>query len=161
MSITSLHHFSYNGIRGNAIPLSYYKGKPMLIVNTASECGFTKQYSNLQELHERYNERITVIAFPSDDFGNQEPGSNEDIAHFCSSEYGVTFPLAEKTTVIGEDIHPVFSWLTSQDNADFTGEIKWNFEKFIVNEDGILIARFRSATEPLDPLLLQELGIKL
>lgn len=145
----TLYNFSFDGIDGNKIDFSKYKGKKVLIVNTASECGYTPQYKDLQKLYETYNGKLVIIAFPANNFGEQEPGSNSDIKRFCSKNYGVTFPVASKVSVKGEDIAPLFKWLISEPNPDFTGDIKWNFEKFLFDENGKLIRRFRSKVNPM------------
>jgi glutathione peroxidase len=152
-----VHDFSYTSIEGKKVELSQFKGKKILIVNTASKCGFTKQYKDLQALQDRYKDKLVVIGFPANDFGNQEPGSNEDIQAFCELNYGVTFPLSEKVEVKGEHIVPLFKYLTSQDNPDFKGEIKWNFEKFLIDENGKLIHRYRSAIVPLDKAITDKI----
>lgn len=148
MSITSAHDFTIRSIDGEEISLSTFKGKKILIVNTASECGFTPQYKELQELHEQYSDKLVVIGFPCNDFGKQEPGNNSEIKSFCEKNYGVTFLITDKITVKGQETHPLFKWLMEQNNPSFTGEIKWNFEKFLIDENGQLIDRFRSTTSP-------------
>lgn len=147
---TSIHDFSFKTIDGKDQSFADFKGKKILIVNTASECGYTPQYEGLQALHEKYKDKVVVIGFPANEFGKQEPGTNEDIASFCKKNYGVTFLMAEKVCVKGKEIHPIFSWLTQQPNPNFTGDIRWNFEKFVLDEAGKLIARFRSGTTPDD-----------
>lgn len=136
-------------IDGKNLDLSKYKGKKILIVNTASKCGYTKQYTELQQLAELYGNKLVVIGFPANNFGGQEPGTNENIKEFCQKNYGVTFALSEKVSVKGDNIHPLFKMLVEAENPDFKGEIKWNFEKFLIDENGKLIHRFRSATKPL------------
>ncbi|MFC3198993.1 glutathione peroxidase [Parapedobacter deserti] len=153
----NVHGFTITSIDGKEIKLSQFKGKKLLIVNTASECGYTKQYSGLQELSEKYADKVVVIGFPANNFGGQEPGSNEDIQGFCEKNFGVTFLLAEKSSVTGDDILPLFAYLTKADNNDFKGEIKWNFEKFLIDEQGNLIHRFRSKVEPMSPELTSKL----
>jgi len=153
----SVHEFSITTIDGKHVSLSQFKGKKLLLVNTASECGFTKQYAGLQELWEKYGDKVVVIGFPANNFGGQEPGSNAEIQSFCEKNYGVTFLLAEKSSVKGDDISPLFRYLTTTPNPDFTGDIKWNFEKFLVDENGKLIHRFRSKVEPLSHELLSKL----
>jgi len=120
-----------------------------LIVNTASECGNTPQYSDLEKLYEKYKDRLVVIGFPANNFGAQEPGTNQQISEFCKKNYGVTFPVMQKISVKGEDIDPLFQWLTTESNPDFTGDIKWNFEKFLMDGNGKLIHRFRSKMNPM------------
>jgi glutathione peroxidase len=144
------HQFTIRSIDGDPVNLADFKGKKLLLVNTASKCGYTKQYADLQKLSEMYKDKLVIIGFPANNFGGQEPGSNEDVQAFCEKNYGVTFLLAEKSSVKGDDIHPLFAYLTKAANPDFTGDIKWNFEKFLVDENGKLIRRFRSAVKPLD-----------
>lgn len=147
---TSVHTFkNLKDINGNTLDLSKYKGKKILIVNTASKCGYTKQYAELQQLADLYKNKLVVIGFPAGNFKNQELNSNSAIKDFCEKNYGVTFPLSQKVSVKGDDIHPLFKMLTTAENPDFTGDIKWNFEKFLIDENGKLIHRFRSATTPL------------
>ncbi|MBK7854399.1 MAG: glutathione peroxidase [Bacteroidetes bacterium] len=145
----SLHNFTAEGVDGNQIDFKKFKGKKVLIVNTASECGYTTQYKGLQELYETNNNKLVVVAFPANNFGGQEPGSNSDIKQFCSKNYNVTFPVAAKVSVLGNDINPIFKWLIQESNPDFTGDIKWNFEKFLLDENGKLIRRFRSKVNPM------------
>ncbi len=153
----TVYQFSVKDITGKTIKLSQYKGKKILFVNVASECGYTKQYEALQALSEKYKKTLVVIGVPANNFGGQEPGTNEEIKAFCSKTYQVTFPLTSKVSVKGENIDPLFSWLTIQANPDFTGDIKWNFEKFLVDENGKLIRRFRSKVKPLDEELIKTL----
>lgn len=137
-------------IDGDKISLDKYAGDVLLIVNTASECGYTPQYKGLQELYENYSdEGLTILGFPANNFGGQEPGSDEEILQFCEVNYGVEFPMFSKVSVKGNDIHPLFDYLTSTENQDFKGEINWNFEKFLIDRNGNLIRRFRSKTEPM------------
>lgn len=153
----NIYQFKLQSIEGKPIDLSSFKGKKILIVNTASECGFTPQYAELEELSKKYKDRLVVIGVPANNYGLQEPGTNEDIMAFCEKNYGVTFLLTEKTSVKGEDINPLFKYLTSSKNPDFTGEIKWNFEKFLIDENGKLIHRYRSAVKPLSPEITKSL----
>lgn len=145
----NIYSFKVESIEGKTIDLSAFKGKKILIVNTASKCGFTPQYKELEELSKRYKDKLVVIGFPANNFNQQEPGTNEDIKSFCEKNYGVTFTLAEKSSVKGDDISSLFDYLTTADNPDFKGEIKWNFEKFLIDENGKLIHRYRSAVKPL------------
>ena len=156
-SADNVYQFSVTSVEGTPIELSQYKGKKILIVNTASECGFTKQYAGLQALAEQYADKLVVVGFPANNFGGQEPGSNAEILGFCQKNFGVTFPLAEKSSVQGDDISPLFQYLTTASNPDFTGDIKWNFEKFLIDEQGNLIHRFRSEVEPLSSELTSKL----
>jgi glutathione peroxidase len=146
---SSVYDFKLKSIEGKAFSLAKYKGKKVLIVNTASKCGYTPQYAELQKLAEQYKDKVVVVGFPANNFGQQEPGTNGEIKTFCEKRFGVTFPLSEKVSVKGDDIDPLFKYLTEAPNPDFTGEIKWNFEKFLIDENGKLIHRFRSATTPL------------
>ena len=148
MSQESIHELDFKSIDGNEIPFLDFKGKKIMIVNTASKCGFTPQYVELQQMHEKYKGQLVIIGFPANNFGAQEPGTNDDIISFCKKNYGVTFQLAEKVSVKGEDIDPLFIWLNNQDNPDFKGDIKWNFEKYLLDEKGVLIHRYRSMTKP-------------
>lgn len=145
----SVYQFELKNIDGEKVSLSAYEGKVLLIVNTASECGYTPQYEGLQALYEEYSDRgLVILGFPANNFGGQEPGTNEQIKQFCSVNFDVTFPMFEKISVKGNNIEPLFTYLTTEDNPDFTGDIKWNFEKFLIDREGKLIRRFRSETEP-------------
>lgn len=154
---SSVYDFSFQSIDGKEVKMSNFKGKKIILVNTASKCGFTSQYKELEELHKQYGKNLVIIGFPANNFGNQESGTNEEIAEFCEQNYGVTFLMAEKIDVKGDNIHPLFKYLTAQPNPDFTGDIKWNFEKFLVDEKGKLIHRYRSKTKPTDPLIVNQL----
>ncbi|MDB5009608.1 MAG: glutathione peroxidase [Mucilaginibacter sp.] len=154
---SSVYDFKLKTIDGNDFSLAKYKGKKVLIVNTASKCGFTKQYTDLQKLSEQYKDKLVVVGFPANNFGGQEPGTNQDIKSFCHDNFSVTFPMSGKVSVKGLDIDPLFQYLTTTENPDFTGDIKWNFEKFLIDENGHLIHRFRSAVTPLSPELTKYL----
>lgn len=154
ISANTLFDFKVKSIDGQSVDLSIYKGKKILIVNTASECGYTPQYEGLEKLYEKYKSKLVIIGFPANNFGGQEPGTDSDIKTFCSKNYGVTFPMMSKVSVTGSDIAPLFQWLTTQENPDFTGDIKWNFEKFLLDENGKLIHRFRSKVTPDDAALI-------
>jgi len=150
----SIHSFTVQDIRGRNVNLADFKGKVVLVVNTASKCGFTPQYKELQDLHTRYSGKgLVIIGFPANDFMSQEPGSNDEIAEFCEVNYGVKFPMMSKVSVKGGDMHPLFKMLTSAENPDFKGDINWNFEKFLIAPDGTLSRRFRSRVTPADPQL--------
>ncbi|MBS7565789.1 glutathione peroxidase [Mucilaginibacter sp. Bleaf8] len=153
----SVYEFKLKTIDGKNFNLAQYKGKKVLIVNTASKCGFTPQYAELQKLADQYKDKLVVIGFPANNFGGQEPGANTEIQQFCQKNFGVTFPLSEKVSVKGDDISPLFKYLTTAANPDFTGEIKWNFEKFLIDENGKLIHRYRSTVKPLSPELTSQL----
>ena len=148
MSQQSVHEFTITTIDGESKNLSDFKGKKMLFVNTASQCGFTPQYMELQEVHEKHGEELVIIGFPANNFGGQEPGSNDQIKSFCQKNYGVSFLLSEKVSVKGNNISPLFDWLNAQDNQSFKGDIMWNFEKYLIDESGKLIKRYRSMTKP-------------
>ncbi len=150
----SIYDFKVPALETGEIDFADFKGKKILIVNTASECGYTKQYKQLEELYKEFQDKLVIVGFPANNFGGQEPGSNKDIAAFCEKNYGVSFPMAEKVSVKGTDQHHLFKWLTSAENPDFTGDIKWNFEKFLIDENGQLVHRYRSASEPLGEEIL-------
>lgn len=154
---SAVYEFKLKSIDGQSFSLAQYKGKKVLVVNTASKCGFTPQYAQLQKLADMYKDKLVIVGFPANNFGQQEPGANSEIKTFCQKNYGVTFPLSEKISVKGDDIYPLFKYLTEAQNPDFTGEIKWNFEKFLIDENGNLIHRFRSQTTPLSPELTKYL----
>jgi len=145
--------FRLNDIDGKTVDLSKYKGDVLLFVNTASQCGFTPQYEGLETIYEKYNKQgFKVLAFPANEFGMQEPGSNAEIKSFCSSNFHVTFPLFSKIVVKGDGIHPLYEHLTSAEtNPKFAGEIRWNFTKFLVNRKGEVVARFESDVKPESP----------
>lgn len=145
----SVHDYTISSIDGGTIDLSSFKGKKILIVNTASKCGYTRQYAQLEELYKKEKDRLVVVGFPANNFGGQEPGTDSEIAEFCQKNYGVTFPMAAKVSVKGGDQHALFAMLTSSDNPDFKGDINWNFEKFLIDEEGKLIRRFRSGADPM------------
>lgn len=147
---TSLHDFKVTALDGSEIDFSAFKGRKVLIVNTASECGYTPQYAELQELHAAQGEKLAIVGFPANNFGGQEPGDNAQIKDFCQKNYGVSFVMASKVSVKGSDQHPLFKWMTSLDNPDFTGDIRWNFEKFLFDENGVLVHRYRSVVSPTD-----------
>jgi glutathione peroxidase len=147
--MTSLTAFSATAIDGQDVDLSTYAGQVVLVVNTASECGFTPQYQGLQVLQERYADRgFTVLGFPCDQFGHQEPGDEAEIATFCERNYGVTFPMFSKIDVNGSDAHPLFTWLREEKGGVLGSAIKWNFTKFLVGRDGQVIARYATTTAP-------------
>lgn len=135
-------------IDGEVTSLQQYKGKVLLLVNVASKCGFTKQYAGLEQLYkDKQGEGLVVLGFPSNDFGNQEPGTSEEIKEFCSMNFGVTFPLFEKIRVKGKEQHPLYAALTGSDSP-FPGSVKWNFGKFVIDREGKIVARFGSMTKP-------------
>lgn len=147
----SVHDFSAEALGGGEVKLSEYSGKVLLIVNTASECGFTPQYEGLQKLYQEYEDKgLVVLGFPCNQFGGQEPGSSEEIASFCKANYGVTFPMFEKVDVNGEDEHPLFTYLKSEQAGLLTDNIKWNFTKFLVDQNGKPVERYAPQTKPAD-----------
>lgn len=152
-----VYNYSFKTIDGKEVKLSKFKGKKILIVNTASKCGFTVQYEELEKLHKKYGKNLVLIGFPAGNFGGQELATNSEIKEFCTSKFDVTFLMAEKTSVLGKDIAPLFKYLTSAENPDFKGDIKWNFEKFLINEKGQLVHRFRSKTTPLSEEIVKNL----
>ena len=148
----SIHQFKVEALDGSTIDFSQFKGKKILVVNTASKCGYTPQYEFLQKLYSNYGNKLVIIGFPANNFGQQEPGNNVEIKEFCTKNYGVTFPMAAKVSVKGDDIAPIYKWLTSKElNGVMDAEIKWNFTKFLLDENGILIAKFDSKVSPLGP----------
>jgi glutathione peroxidase len=148
--------FDMTAIDGKKADLSQYAGKVILFVNVASRCGYTPQYKGLQELYTKYKDRgLVVIGVPANNFGGQEPGTNEEIAQFCSTNYGVTFPMLAKVSVKGNDITPLYKYLT--ENAQPPGDVKWNFEKFLIGRDGKILARFPSAVRPEDPKFIEQI----
>ena len=145
----SLFDLSFTAIDGRAVPLATFEGRPVLVVNTASQCGFTPQYEGLEALHRDYRDRgLVVIGFPCDQFGHQEPGDEAAIQEFCHANYGVDFPLSAKIDVNGRDVHPVFAFLKSRASGRMGSAIKWNFTKFLVGRDGQVIKRYAPTTEP-------------
>jgi len=154
----SIYDYELVDIEGKKTSLVAYRNKALLIVNVASECGATPQYAGLVELQKKYAARgLVVLGFPVNDFGAQEPGTEEQIKKFCSSQYGVNFPMFSKISVEGAKAHPLFNHLMKAANPDFTGPIQWNFEKFLVSGDGLLLRRFRTGTEPDSPELINSL----
>ncbi|MCX7569882.1 glutathione peroxidase [Tumebacillus sp. DT12] len=145
----SLYDLSATRINGEEQSLADYKGKVLLIVNTASKCGFTPQYKGLQALYDQYQEQgFEVLGFPCNQFGNQEPGGSDDINSFCEINFGVAFPLFEKVDVKGPNIHPVFKHLTEQAGGFLTKTIKWNFTKFLIDQNGNVVERYAPQTDP-------------
>jgi glutathione peroxidase len=152
-----VYDYSFKTIDGKEVKLSKFKGKKIMIVNTASKCGFTPQYEELEKLHKQYGKKLVLIGFPAGNFGGQELATNSEIKEFCTSKFNVTFLMAEKTSVKGADISPLFKYLTTAENPDFKGDISWNFEKFLINEKGQLVHRFKSKTTPLSQDIVKQL----
>jgi glutathione peroxidase len=149
----SVYEFKLKSLTGDSVDFAGYKGKKLLLVNTASRCGKTPQYEGLQQLHERYGDKVTVLGFPANNFLWQEPGTNQAIAEFCERNYGVTFQMFEKLSVKGKDQHPLYAWLEAK-----TGQRPdWNFAKYLVSEDGQTVTFFKSGVEPLDQALLSRI----
>jgi glutathione peroxidase len=147
--MTNLHDFKATGIDGAEVDLAAYDGEVVLVVNTASQCGFTPQYKGLQQLQDDFAGRgFTVLGFPCDQFGHQEPGDDAEIQGFCERNFGVTFPLFSKIDVNGDDAHPLFKWLRSEKGGLLGNRVKWNFTKFLVGKDGQVIARYAPTTKP-------------
>lgn len=149
--MVNVYSFSAKTIDGTEKPLADYSGEVLLIVNTASKCGFTPQYEQLEELYKKYMDKgFSVLGFPCNQFLNQEPGSEEEIESFCRTEYGVTFPMFAKVKVNGKDQHPLYEYLTKNTKGFLNGAIKWNFTKFLVNRNGEVVKRYPSAVKPED-----------
>ena len=153
MSQSSIYDFTTTTIEGREFHFSQLKGKPMLIVNVASECGYTPQYEDLQQLHEEYGSRLTVLGFPANNFGGQEPGSNNEIAQFCQKNYGVEFQMFEKSDVVGSKANALYRWLADQSGSEPT----WNFCKYLVSADGTSVTFFPSSTNPLEVAIVGQL----
>jgi glutathione peroxidase len=151
--------FTVQSIDGKSQPLSAYKGKVVMIVNVASKCGFTPQYKQLEAVYKKYADNgFVILGFPANNFGSQEPGTNDEIKKFCSSKYDVTFPMMAKISVLGSDKAPLYQFLTEKPTAgDFAGDIGWNFNKFIVDRNGNLIARYNSKAKPDDAIVTAEI----
>lgn len=151
--MTTIYDFKMNSLEGELIDFSAYKGKTLLIVNVASKCGFTPQYADLQQLQEQYGSKVTILGFPANNFGGQEPGTNIQIAEFCQKNYGVTFQMFEKISVKGNDQHPLYQFLKEKTGQ----EPSWNFCKYLIKPDGT-IKFFPSKTKPLDREITDEIG---
>lgn len=148
----NFHSFAVNDLSGKEFDLATLKGKKVLVVNTASECGYTPQFAQLEELHKEFGgEEFEIIGFPSNDFGAQEPLSNDGIAVFCQKNYGVTFPMMEKITILGDNEHPLYAWLKEQAGT----EVKWNFQKFLIDEEGNVVKSLPSSVLPIDEEIVQ------
>jgi len=149
---SSIYDFTLPLLDGKAAPLADYKGKVVLVVNVASRCGFTPQYSALESIYEKYKDQgFVIIGFPANNFGGQEPGTNEEIKTFCTTKYNVTFPVYGKVSVKGDDQTPLYAYLTKEANPSLAGDIKWNFTKFLVNRNGNVVQRFEPPVKPDSP----------
>lgn len=145
----SIHQFKVNSIEGGTIDFAQFKGKKILVVNVASKCGYTKQYEGLQKLYAANKNKLVIVGFPANNFGAQEPGSNEEIQQFCKARFGVSFPMASKISVKGSDIAPLYKWLTTKtENGVLDATVGWNFNKFLLDEKGHLLAYFPSSIDP-------------
>jgi glutathione peroxidase len=151
-SAANLYDFTLPSIDGKPMPLSDFKGKVILVVNVASRCGYTPQYSALESVYEKYKDKgFVILGFPANNFGAQEPGTNEEIKTFCSRKYNVSFPMYSKISVKGDDETPVYQYLTKKTKPELAGDIKWNFTKFLVDRNGNVVHRFEPATTPDSP----------
>jgi glutathione peroxidase len=149
---SNIYNFSLPSIDGKPMPLSDFKGKVILMVNVASQCGYTPQYTGLEALYEKYKDKgFVIVGFPANNFGAQEPGTNDEIKTFCSRKYSVKFPLYAKVSVKGSDQTPLYKYLTTETDPKLNGEIKWNFTKFLVDRDGNVVKRFEPAVTPESP----------
>jgi glutathione peroxidase len=149
---SSIYEFTLPSIDGKPLPLANFKGKVVLVVNVASRCGFTPQYSALESTYEKYKDRgFVILGFPANNFGSQEPGTNQEIKTFCQTKYSVTFPMYAKVSVKGDDQTPLYAYLTTKANPSLAGDIKWNFTKFLVDRNGIVVQRFEPDVTPDSP----------
>ena len=150
-----VYDYTLNDIDGKPVPLSQFRGKVLLLVNTASFCGNTPQYTDLEKMYEQYREKgFEILAFPANNFGQQEPGTNAEIKDFCYTKYSLSFPLFSKISVKGDDKHPLYQYLTEQ--SPFPGEVEWNFQKYLVDRSGKVVARYHHRTKPLTPEIVQD-----
>lgn len=147
--VKSIHSFKVKSIEGKTIDFASFKGKKIMVVNTASKCGYTPQYEALQKVYEEYKDKLVIVGFPANNFGGQEPGSDGEIQEFCKARFGVSFPLASKVSVKGDDMAPIYKWLTTKsENGVLDAEVGWNFGKFLLDENGKLIQYFPSKVKP-------------
>ncbi|WP_118976903.1 glutathione peroxidase [Taibaiella koreensis] len=146
----SIYDFKVEGLEGGSIDFAQFKGKKILIVNTASKCGFTPQYAELEKLYEQYKDKLVIVGFPANNFMFQEPKGNKEIAEFCQKNYGVSFPMAAKISVKGKNMAPIYQWLTNKDYNHYDNtSVGWNFQKYLIDEQGNLVAMFPSKVKPL------------
>ncbi len=158
MQQQSIHDFKVESLDGATIDFASFKGKKILVVNTASACGYTPQYKELEQLYQQHKENLVIVGFPANNFGGQEPGSNMEIKEFCQKNYGVSFPMAAKVSVKGEDMAPIYKWLTSKNqNNVLDATIGWNFNKFLIDENGQMVAYFPSKITPMSNELVSKL----
>lgn len=153
----SIYFYSFTDIDGNQVKLSDMKGKKIMFVNTASYCVNTPQYTGLENLYNRYKDRLIIIGFPCNDFGGQEPGNRDSIKGVCTA-YNITFPLSQKIDILGAGMHPIYKWLTTKElNGKFSSAVDWNFQKYLVNTEGALVAKFENYTAPEDSSIIKEI----
>src|SRR6218665_1410195 len=146
----SIYDFKVEALEGGTINFAAFKGKKILVVNTASKCGYTPQYKELEQLYQEYKEKLVIVGFPANNFGGQEPGSNAEIKEFCQKNYGVSFPMAAKISVKGEDMAPIYKWLTQKsENGVASSKVSWNFQKYLIDESGHLVKHFDPGTKPM------------
>ncbi|HQW93953.1 MAG TPA: glutathione peroxidase [Ferruginibacter sp.] len=154
----TIYDFKVESLTGGTIDFAAFKGKKILIVNTASKCGFTPQYEDLEALYKKYQDRLVIVGFPANNFFSQEPGSNENIEAFCKKNYGVTFPMASKISVKGNNIAPIYKWLCNKaENGVMNAKVSWNFNKFLLDENGKLIGHFKSKVKPMSEEIISKL----
>lgn len=159
VNATSIYEFKVPGLTGGTIDFSAFKGKKIMIVNTASKCGNTPQYDGLEKLYEKYKDKLVIVGFPANNFGQQEPGTATEINEFCKKNYGVTFPMADKVSVKGDDIAPLFKYLTDEaEKQGIKDPIKWNFTKFLLDENGKLITVINNKVQPMSDEVLKYLN---
>lgn len=157
--IKSIYDIKFEALEGGQLDLSKYKGKKILIVNTASKCGYTSQYEGLEKLYEKYKDNLVIIGFPANDFLFQEPGNNSEIKTFCQKNYGVSFPMASKISVKGKKMHPLYVWLTQKKYNNFSdNSVKWNFQKYLIDEKGNLVNVFAPGVEPMSTEIIQAIS---
>lgn len=159
IAASPIYKYKVDGLSGGTINFNDYKGKKILIVNTASKCGYTPQYEELEALYKRYKNKLVVVGFPANNFKEQEAGTNEEIAEFCKKNYGVTFPMAKKISVKGDDIAPIYKYLVAEaKKKGIEDPVKWNFTKFLIDEKGQLVAVFPSKVKPMSEEILKHLN---
>lgn len=155
---TDLYSYSFIDINGNETSMEKFKGKKILIINVASKCGYTPQYEDLQKLHEKYGDKVTLIGFPCNQFMHQEPGDDTEIKEFCQRNYGVEFLMASKIDVKGADQHPIYQWLTTEElNGVESTKVAWNFQKYLIDENGKYLEKFEPGVKPLDKEIIEKL----
>lgn len=155
----SIYEYKVDGLTGGTIDFSTFKGKKILIVNTASKCGFTPQYEELEELYKKYKDKLVIVGFPANNFLRQEPGTNGEIAEFCKKNYGVSFPMAAKISVKGRDMAPIYRWLTEKElNGVKSSSVKWNFQKYLIDEKGNFVEVFYSNVKPMSDEIIKAIN---